>query len=136
MDDFFAPLLVGLFLIAAINRALMWWFQERSVRVASAFLFFVCLCLLYLATVLVWLAPAANALRVVLVAALALNDWHEWRDLIAFMRKRDAAQNLAAPPVPTTLQDVAQSDGDAVTLDASPVEPSTETVALDATAKD
>ncbi len=117
MDDFFAPLLVGLFLIAAINRALMWWFQERSVRVFTAFLFFVCLCLLYLATVIVWFGPAANAVRVVLVAALALNDWHEWHDLIAFMRKRDAAQSSAAPPVATTLQTVV--DSPSVTLDAT-----------------
>jgi len=135
MDNFttmFAPILFGLLLITAVNRAIVFWQEERSPQIFYIAMTYSCFCLLYLASSLEWPAPWRDAIRAILLWALAWGNWYEWRELIVFLRKKELrpAQPPDPEPVPpggepkvVTLGNLSKMDN-AVAIEASePVEP-------------
>ena len=135
MDNFttmFAPILFGLLLITAVNRAIVFWQEERSPQIFYIAMTYSCFCLLYLASSLEWPAPWRDAIRVVLLWSLAWGNWYEWRELLAFLRKKElvAAEPVVEPvvepvaePKVVTLGNLSKMDN-AVAIEASePVEP-------------
>lgn len=85
-----APLIFGLLLITALNRAAVFWQQERSPRIAYSFLIFLTLCLLYLASSLVWPVFWREVVRVLMVWSLVWGNYYEWHNLRDFVRKKNA----------------------------------------------
>lgn len=118
----FAPLLFGLLLITALNRALVFWQRERSQRIFYSFLTFFCFCLLYVAAALLWPALWRDTIRIVLLWALVWGNYHEWKYLVDFLRKKDIAYQAAPIDPPTTLEALGEAQrepGPAVALEAT-----------------
>lgn len=95
-----APLIFGLLLITALNRAAVFWQRERTPRIFYSFLTFLMLCLLYLASSLVWPTLWRETVRVLLVLALIWGNYHEWKYLVEFLRKKNAKRKADAVEQP------------------------------------
>jgi len=113
----FAPLLFGLLLIAAINRVIVFWQQEQTPRIFYEAVTYSCLFMLYLASALEWPSFWRDVARVILIWALVLGNWHEWRNLFVFLHKKEDAVSLPTPE-PATLKDLSEADN-AVAIEAS-----------------
>jgi len=122
----FAPLLFGLLLIAAINRVIVFWQQEQTPRIFYEAVTYSCLFMLYLASALEWPSFWRDVARVILIWALVLGNWHEWRKLFVFLHKKELRQAQLPDPsidsvlvdVPATLKDLSEA-GNAVAIEAS-----------------
>jgi hypothetical protein len=125
LAELFAPILFGLLLVAAGNRALVFWQQERSGRMLFSFVTLACLCLLYLASARFWPNGARDSIRGVLLLGLIASNYYWWRDLLRFLRKKYDGE-LGAMPHTSTLAELGEAQRE--TKSAS--------VALVATAKE
>jgi len=121
-----APLIFGLLLIMVLNRAIVFWQRERTERIFYSFLFFLTLCLLYLSLALAWPSLWREVVRVLLVWSLIWGNYHEWTDLVEFLRKKYNARQADVIEQPTTLEALGEAQRDATGEQA---------VALEATEK-
>ena len=113
----FAPLLFGLLLIAAINRVIVFWQRERTPRIFYEAMTYSCLFVLYLASALEWPSFWRDVARVILIWALVLGNWHEWRKLFVFLHRKEDAVSLPSV-APETLGSLSETDN-AAAIEAS-----------------
>lgn len=95
-----APLIFGLLLITALNRAAVFWYQEKSPRIFFSAMIFLTLCLLYLASSLMWSVFWREVVRVLMVLSLVLGNYYEWHNLRDFVRKKNAKRKAEATEKP------------------------------------
>lgn len=95
------PVLAGLSLLTVICRVVTIWQKERTRRAIAFGLVYVSLFVLFLLfslyarmTPLVpveFFLPVTTGGYVLLALAMALGNYYEWSDLVAFLRRKDAA---------------------------------------------
>lgn len=132
--ELFAPLLFGLLLVAAVNRALVFWQQERSGRILFSFVTLFCLCLLYLATARLWPSGVRDGIRAALLLGLVASNYYWWRDLLRFLREK--YDGGVAPPKIQTLAELSETQAAAKEAATASEVAATVTVAFNATAKE
>ncbi len=112
-----SPILFVFLLVTAINRVGVFWQKERSWQVFYAFLTYACFCLLYLAAWWQWPTLWRDAIRFVLLLALVFGNYYEWRELFAFLRKKEDDAALPHVDAHVTLRDLGEP-GNAAALEA------------------
>lgn len=98
------PVLAGLFLLTSICRFLMLWQKDNSPRsIAFALIYFIFFALFLFYSLFIRLPPlmginsfvyTTTAGYVVMIFALVIGNWFEWRDLILFIQAREQAEHL------------------------------------------
>lgn len=132
------PLLAGFAFLNATCRVLVLWQKERSGRAVAFLLVHTSLFLLFLLfsiyARMTPLVPVKIFLSVttggylLLAVALLFGGYYEWRDLVAFLRKKDAIHHEQASPAQatgagtSTLKDVA-TGAPSIALEARAKEP-------------
>lgn len=127
------PSLAGCSLLNMLCRMLALWQRERSARAIAFSCVYASLFVLFsffslyarmkpLVPVEIFL-PVTTAGYVLLALSLLFGGVFDWRDTVAFLRKKDEiAHPEQTDTQPMTLDDLAQSDV-RVALDATPVKP-------------